>query len=71
MSYGLKQATVYFDKDGNIAKIRTKASMPGNSSDVRNIEARGSNSYWQYSFSKWKNPLQEIFQKTTGEGGEV
>ena len=71
MNYGIKTATVHFDKDGNITKIKTRASMFGNSSDVRNIEARGSNSFWQSSFKKWKDVLQDIFQKTTAHGSEV
>lgn len=71
MSYGLKSATVFFDKDGNIERIVTKASMPGNMSDMRTIEATGKSPFWNATFQQWKEVLQPIFQRTTAHGHEV
>lgn len=71
MSYGLKTATIFFDKDGNIVRIVTKANMPGNLSDVRTIEAIGKNVFWKNDFECWKQIFQQIFQRTTAHGHEV
>lgn len=69
--YKLKKAIVEFDDEGKVKTITCTAEMPGNSSDVRTIEARGANHYWKPKFQQWEPQIQEIMQRVTGHGSEI
>ena len=71
MTYKIKKAELKFDKEGKLERITTTAEMPDNPSDVRTIEARRSNPFWNKAFENYEIELQKILQKVTGLGSEL
>jgi len=72
MTYKILKAEIEFDDNGKLKRIITEVSMPGNSKDVRKIEASMS-MYWHWgqSFAEWEVVLQKIFQSVTAYGSEI
>ena len=71
MDYKIKKAELKFDKEGHLESITTTAEMPGNPKDVRKIQAKVPNVFWNARFALWNVELQKILQVTTGQGSEV
>jgi len=69
--YKLKKAVIEFDEAGKVKTITCTAEMPGNSSDVRALQARSSNFYWKPIFQSWEPVIQDVMQQVSAQGSEV
>ena len=69
--YKLRRAVIEFDEVGKVKTITCTAEMPGNSSDVRTLQARGSNFHWKPIFQRWEPLIQDVMQQVSAQGSEV
>ena len=69
--YEVRKCEIEFDGVGKLKTITCTAEMPGNPSDVRTLQARGSNFHWQPFFKKWEPMIQEIVQQVSAQGSEI